>query len=113
MFSGWRENVVMVTFKINLLVVYTADLDACGEFYGRLGLRFTRERHGSGPEHLAATLADGSVLELYPARSGVPTGRLRLGLTVDPGTTEPPLPPGCHVLQDPDGRTVDLQVGIR
>ncbi|AEH11261.1 glyoxalase/bleomycin resistance/dioxygenase family protein [Candidatus Protofrankia datiscae] len=103
----------MATFAISLLVIYTADLAACEEFYRGLGLCLVRERHGSGPEHLAATLADGTVLELYPARSGLPTGRLRLGLTVDADTVDLPLPAGRHLLRDPDGRTVDLQVGVR
>ncbi|WP_250287236.1 MULTISPECIES: VOC family protein [unclassified Frankia] len=105
----------MVTSAISLLVIYTADLAACEEFYRGLGLRLVRERHGPGPEHLAATLSDGGVLEFYPARSQPPTGRLRLGLTVDadPGATGLQLPPGRHLLRDPDGRTVDLQVVAR
>ncbi len=34
-----------------------------GRFYADLGLAFTAERHGRGPEHYAAFLPDGMVLE--------------------------------------------------
>lgn len=76
----------------------------CREFYARLGLTFARERHGDGPEHYAATLADGLVLELYPGTPERTTGALRLGFLVDPGgVTE-----GVH--RDPDGRAVEVRV---
>lgn len=35
-------------------------------FYTRLGLRFSRHRHGSGSEHFSAELS-GVVFEIYPA----------------------------------------------
>jgi catechol 2,3-dioxygenase-like lactoylglutathione lyase family enzyme len=101
----------MADVRVDLVVLYCSDLAACRDFYRGLGLVFERERHGGGPEHYAAALGGGIVLELYPAGSGAATGRIRLGLTVRrddlPG---PGLEPGGHVLRDPEGRAVDLQV---
>ncbi|MFF5567156.1 VOC family protein [Streptomyces sp. NPDC012623] len=91
---------------IDLVVLYTDRLTACRDFYTGLGLAFVRERHGSGPEHYAAVLDGGAVLELYPADDRRPaTGSLRLGLTA-PATAA--RPEGEHTLKDPDGRTVVL-----
>uniref|UniRef100_A0AAU2JLG6 VOC family protein n=1 Tax=Streptomyces sp. NBC_00049 TaxID=2903617 RepID=A0AAU2JLG6_9ACTN len=94
---------------IDLAVIYTTRLDACRDFYGLLGLDLVPEQHGDGPAHYAATLADGGVLELYPATRRPATGYLRLGLTAP---THGPrfLPAGRHTLTDPDGRTVVLTV---
>ncbi|MDI2127473.1 VOC family protein [Yinghuangia seranimata] len=89
---------------VTLVVLYSTRLEACREFYAGLGLVFARERHGTGPVHYAAVLEDGCVLELYPATTVRETGALRLGLGVESG----PLPPGRHVLRDPDGRTVEV-----
>ncbi|MFF3084323.1 VOC family protein [Streptomyces nojiriensis] len=95
---------------LELAVIYTTRLDACRDFYRGIGLDLVRERHGSGPEHYAATLTDGGVLELYPAAARPETGYLRLGLTAPPNGAGF-LPPGRHTLTDPDGRTVVLTVG--
>lgn len=89
-----------------LLVIYTEQLDACREFYTGLGLPLVREQHGSGPEHYAAELPSGLVIEFYPGKPDRTTGRLRLGFTVTGGD----LAPGDHTLTDPDGRTVALTV---
>jgi len=52
------------------------------EFYSRLGLKFTRHQHGSGPEHFAAELGSG-VFELYPlASEGPSTLGTRIGFSV-------------------------------
>lgn len=94
-----------------LIVLYTARLEACRRFYTGLGLSFTEEQHGRGPRHHAAVLADGLVLELYPARPGRETGpALRLGFAAPAPAAPPGLPPGRHVLTDPDGRPVDVEV---
>ncbi|MCT9934379.1 VOC family protein [Planotetraspora sp. A-T 1434] len=90
-----------------LLVIYTSKLEECRSFYASLGLDLTAEQHGDGPRHFAAVLADGGVLELYPATSGRETGALRLGFSVDRAAS---LPSGVHVLRDPDGRAVELHV---
>ena len=94
---------------IDLAVIYTTRLEACRDFYSTLGLDLVPERHGSGPAHYCATLADGSVLELYPATHRPATGYLRLGLTAPaPGAVA--VPTGRHAFTDPDGRTVVLTV---
>lgn len=94
--------------RVSLLVLYTPRWEECRRFYADLGLAFTAERHGRGPEHYAAVLPDGMVLELYPARDDRLTGALRLGLAVDADVTRPPLTPGRHRFTDPDGRTVEI-----
>ena len=94
--------------RATLLVLYSPQLEECRRFYEGLGLRFAAEQHGQGPRHYAATLADGSVFEIYPARPGRETGTLRLGLTISGATAIPPLAPGRHLLTDPDGRTIDI-----
>ncbi|NUU20464.1 MAG: VOC family protein [Streptomycetaceae bacterium] len=94
--------------RVTLIVLYSTRVEACREFYGRLGLDFVRERHGeAGYEHYAAPLADGGVFEIYPATPARVTGAVRLGLAVGPAV----LPPGRHVLRDPDGRVVDVVSG--
>jgi catechol 2,3-dioxygenase-like lactoylglutathione lyase family enzyme len=106
--------------KINLLVLRTPKLEDLKRFYSTLGARFVREQHGNGPAHYAATLADGLVLELYPALDGpTPDPGLRLGLSVDDigetlrllGQTATPrqTQSGSRALvRDPDGRAVEL-----
>ncbi|ANW22376.1 VOC family protein [Streptomyces clavuligerus] len=91
----------------NLIVIYTDQLEACRDFYSRLGLDLQREQHGTGPEHYAAELDGGTVFELYPAGRRPATGYLRLGLT---GTGRSGHAPGRSTLTDPDGRTVVLAV---
>src|SRR5581483_9719918 len=82
-----------------LIVLYTHHLEACHAFYTGLGADFAKEQHGTGPEHYAATLTGGLVLEIYPASDRrPPTGSLRLGLTVPTTRTLPPLTPGRHLL---------------
>ncbi|WP_236656006.1 glyoxalase/bleomycin resistance/dioxygenase family protein [Streptacidiphilus jiangxiensis] len=93
---------------MTLLVLYSPRLEECRSYYQNLGLHFTAERHGRGPEHYAAILPDGMVFELYPAREGQRTGALRLGLAVDGAAASPRLAPGRHLLSDPDGRTVEI-----
>ncbi|MGI5170083.1 VOC family protein [Spirillospora sp. CA-253888] len=90
-----------------LIVIYTTRLEECREFYQKLGLPLLPEKHGSGPEHYAAVLDGGHVFELYPARSGEPTGRLRLGFSLKPTAA---YPVGRHIVQDPDGRAIELHV---
>nr|WP_231972566.1 glyoxalase/bleomycin resistance/dioxygenase family protein [Nocardiopsis alborubida] len=96
--------------RATLLVLYTDRVEECRAFYAGLGLRFVRERHGSGPEHHAAELADGMVVEIYPAAAERSTGAVRLGFTVHGHRAVPPLEPGRRVLTDPEGRKVDLRV---
>lgn len=69
---------------LTLVVLYVADIDASRRFYAGLGLSFAAEQQGSGPEHFAAALPAGAVLELYPAGDRPPTG---------PGSGSPSLGP--------------------
>ncbi|MFD0885382.1 glyoxalase/bleomycin resistance/dioxygenase family protein [Streptosporangium algeriense] len=98
--------------RSTLIVIYTPALAACRAFYASLGLELRSERHGTGPEHYAAVLADGTVFELYPSSARRTTGALRLGFTADPGLTldGTTLTPGRHLFHDPDGRTVEVHV---
>jgi catechol 2,3-dioxygenase-like lactoylglutathione lyase family enzyme len=89
---------------MTLLVLYTERLEECRAFYEGLGFEFVREKHGTGPEHFAAVLPGGLVLELYPSTPERATGRARLGFAA----TVESLPPGHQILTDPDGRTVEL-----
>jgi len=98
------------TGRVSLLVLYSPQLEECRRFYSSLGLVFSAEHHGDGPDHYAAVLGDGTVFELYPAPLGRTTGALRLGLEVDGVAAALSLAPGRHVVKDPDGRTVELQV---
>lgn len=66
-----------MTVRAKALVLYSKRMERLADFYRRLGLVFTVERHGDGPEHYAADLGGGLVLEIYPdMRKGDPTLRL-------------------------------------
>jgi lactoylglutathione lyase len=67
----------------NLTVIRCADIDASALFYGLVGLEFGKHRHGTGPEHHAAS--DGLwTFELYPASAKFPaSSSTRVGFTVD------------------------------
>lgn len=90
-----------------LIVIYTSRLEECRVFYASLGLPLRLESHGPGPEHYAAELDDGTVVELYPAGTRGETGRLRLGFNT---TAAAGLEPGRHLLKDPDGRKIEVTV---
>ena len=92
-----------------LLVLCTEHLEQCRAFYTGLGLQFGLEQHGEGPEHHATELPGGLVLELYPATARRPASSNRLGFRVAADAVD--LPPGQHVLEDPDGRAVEVHVG--
>lgn len=96
--------------RIALMVLYTDHLEKSRAFYTGLGLALVQEQHRRGPIHYAATLPDGTVIELYPATAERPASSVRLGFTVDSRTVTPPLAPGRHVVEDPDGRAVELYV---
>jgi hypothetical protein len=67
---------------LNLVVLKSPDLERAAAFYTRLGLRFSKHRHGNGPEHFAAELP-GGVFELYPLAPGAPsTSGTRIGFRV-------------------------------
>ncbi len=110
---------------LKLLVLKSGQLDRLREFYGRLGLAFTDERHGGGPLHYSAPVGE-FVLELYPLPEGIslPDTTTRLGFTVNNLDTVLESLRGLGtlissparqtewgyraVVRDPDGRTVEL-----
>jgi lactoylglutathione lyase len=114
---------------LNLVVLRVADLDRAASFYSRLGLKFTRHRHGKGPEHLSAEMG-GAVFELYPLTADGPASTgARVGFKV--GSVEAVLAalmefPGViltpaqdsewgrrAVVKDPDGHRVELVAELR
>jgi lactoylglutathione lyase len=67
---------------LNLVVLRVADLDRAATFYRAIGLELAKEKHGNGPEHLAAVVA-GVVIELYMTRNETEsTSAVRLGFRV-------------------------------
>ena len=108
----------------NLTVIRCADIDASVTFYRLLGLEFEKHRHGTGPEHYAAS--DGVwTFELYPASAKFPASsstrigfsvescdevadRLReAGFSLEAAPTDSPWGRRA-VAQDPDGHRVEL-----
>lgn len=72
----------MNPIALSLVVLRSADLERAAAFYSRLGLQFSRHRHGNGPEHFSAELP-GGVFELYPLSSdGASTLGTRIGFRV-------------------------------
>ncbi len=114
----------MNPITLNLVVLRTADLERAERFYVSLGLKFTRHRHGSGPEHLSAEMGS-IVFELYPrATDDASTLGTRIGFSVSSldsviaalcdypaAVISPPQdsPWGRRaVVLDPDGHRVEL-----
>lgn len=109
--------------ELQLLVIYTPDLERTKSFYEILGLKFSAERHGSGPLHFAANVA-GVVFEIYPSHDNEVSQSARLGFRVlgisrvvdefrSAGfriISEPSSSPwGIRaVIQDPDNRKVEI-----
>src|SRR5689334_16534571 len=72
----------MSSITLNLVVLRSTDIERSAEFYSRLGLQFSRHRHGKGPEHFSAVMPTG-VFEIYPAASDGPsTLGTRIGFRV-------------------------------
>ena len=57
-------------------------MDACIEFYSKLGLVFAKEKHGNGPIHFASVL-NGLVFEIYPCKEQEDESNVRLGFNLD------------------------------
>ena len=67
---------------ISLLVIRAQDIEKLAGFYSALDLRFTKHRHGKGPEHFSSTIGK-TVFEIYPATNAADsTASTRLGFTV-------------------------------
>jgi lactoylglutathione lyase len=71
-----------VDIQLSLVVIRVSDLEKSKCFYEAIGLRFTRERHGSGPEHYAAEIGD-AVFEIYRQADSRPSTGVRLGIRVE------------------------------
>ena len=108
--------------RLDLVVLRSPDVAVTRAFYEALGLRFVDERHGAGPPHVAATLAGGVVVEIYPDRTPAPAPGPRLGFTVpdvDAVLAALGLPAAevgadagrAVIVTDPDGRPVHLSDG--
>jgi len=67
--------------SLKLSLIRASDLERTQRFYEALGLRFSREKHGNAPEHLAAETG-GVVFEVYPRGNGPATEGVRLGFQV-------------------------------
>jgi lactoylglutathione lyase len=111
--------------SLRLMVLKTMQLGKVRTFYQSLGIDFVEERHGKGPLHYAGRVGE-AVLELYPLPVGLTTAdhTTRLGFAVDgleqvleslrvTGTSVVKQPQGTAwgfraVVQDPDGRAVEL-----
>jgi len=67
---------------LSLVVIRAQDIDRLASFYETLGCRFTKHRHGNGPEHLSSTIGE-TVFEIYPS-NGVNESTVftRLGFSV-------------------------------
>lgn len=96
--------------KLRLVVLRCEDLERSRRFYEALGLAFVEEQHGAGPRHLAATLDDGMVIELYPASTSHPVNDVRLGFAVNEieAICAAVDQAGGSTVVDPDGRKIDL-----
>lgn len=110
---------------LSLLVLKTRQMPELVAFYQTLGLTFTEEKHGSGPIHFAAVMAE-LVFEIYPLPPEDPglIDFTRLGFRVanleftmkalqDQGTPVKSAPRSTPwgmnaVVSDPDGRPVEL-----
>lgn len=98
--------------RLSTLVLYVEDVEASAEWWTQaLGIRWTRERHGGGPQHVSAVLG-GVLLELYPASERRPVSHVRIELVVpdvfgDADQAQDGWPRRCV---DPDGNVVVLQL---
>jgi predicted enzyme related to lactoylglutathione lyase len=71
----------MADVTLNLVVLRSADIARAAAFYSKLGIEFVREKHGSGPEHLACSLGK-VVLEIYPNTDANVDSPARIGFLV-------------------------------
>jgi lactoylglutathione lyase len=119
--------------SLSLLVIRTARVDACLEFYQRLGLAMVAEKHGKGPVHYSSS-SNGITVEIYPETRKNSTEcraerTLRLGFMVESlAATLESLetlgatlltPPSITqwgrlaVVLDPDGREVEINEPLK
>jgi catechol 2,3-dioxygenase-like lactoylglutathione lyase family enzyme len=119
--------------SLSLLVLRTAKIDTCLEFYRRLGLAMAEEKHGKGPVHYSSS-SNGITVEIYPetrknfTESGTER-TIRLGFMVESlaatlesletlGATilyPPSITQWGHlaIVLDPDGREVEINETLK
>jgi lactoylglutathione lyase len=113
--------------KLNLIVLKTAQLDVLADFYRHLGMEFEHHQHGAGPFHYSAEVND-MVFEIYPLPKDNlhADNSIRLGFVVDDldhvlqilkVADVKIIQDARHtewgyqaVIQDPDGRKIELRV---
>ncbi|GAA5506447.1 VOC family protein [Novipirellula caenicola] len=110
--------------RCNLIVIRSHQAEQASSFYSALGLEFLKHRHGNGPEHYAAELAN-CTFEIYPlAADAPPTTETRIGFVVSDVETafsdllraggksiRPPKPSAWGlraVVSDLDGHRIEL-----
>lgn len=73
----------LMVYSFVSLVIPCIYLEKSREFYESIGMKCTREQHGTGPVHYSTRL-DETLLELYPIDPSTHAFmELRLGITVD------------------------------
>jgi catechol 2,3-dioxygenase-like lactoylglutathione lyase family enzyme len=117
----------MAESVLSLVVIRAREVERALAFYRALGLAFVREQHGTGPVHYACSLG-ATVIEIYPATTESEPGRRAPGATMLGFTVEAIEPvlvsvrglgarvltepktgsAGRWVVEDPDGRSVEL-----
>jgi lactoylglutathione lyase len=72
----------LTSSSLNLIVIRSSDIERAVALYSQLGIAFTRQRHGNGPEHYSSQIGE-IVFEIYPftSNAGASTGA-RLGFVV-------------------------------
>jgi len=114
--------------SLNLLVIRCRDIEASKQFYANIGMKFQKEQHGKGAEHYAAEFGS-LVFELYPLQDNENPDRTRLGFSVTHLIEKANLLRSenyCIIqdiqefanelrmlVQDPDGRSVELRQSIQ
>jgi len=119
--------------SLSLLVLRTARIGACLEFYQGLGLTLVEEKHGKGPVHYSSS-SNGITIEIYPETQKNYTENraertIRLGFVVESlaatlGSLEALgamvlTPPAITqwgylaVVLDPDGREVEINEPLK
>jgi lactoylglutathione lyase len=110
------------------LALRCKDVEITRRFYEHLGIVFTKERHGTGPEHYAWENS-GFVLELYPVKDDQLPDNVRLGFSTplladlsgkirhssEVTVLKPPYATADRLimlLQDPDGRKVEVSQAL-
>ncbi|WP_062104952.1 VOC family protein [Bacillus niameyensis] len=66
---------------LNLVVIYSSNLEVSVSFYQNLGLTFNKEQHGNGPQHYSCEF-ENLIFELYPSSNGIVDVSTRIGFNV-------------------------------